>query len=128
MTSRHWLLTAILTLVGCGGPGHTEAQLAALAAVEEGALLVDVRSEQEFAGGHLDGALHIPHTQIVEGLAKLGVPKGQPVVLYCRTGNRSGQAMVSLQRAGYGQVTNAGDYRSLTSAAAALAEPESNNG
>lgn len=128
MTSRHWLLTALLALVGCGGPGHTEAQLAALAAVDEGALLIDVRSKQEFAGGHLEGALHIPHTQIVDGLAKLGVPKDQPVVLYCRSGNRSGQALVSLQRAGYGQVTNAGDYRSLTSAAAALAESSQNQG
>jgi phage shock protein E len=128
MLSRIFSLGALLALFGCGGPSHTEAQLAALASVEKGALLVDVRSKQEFQGGHLDGALNIPHTQIVEGLAKLGIPKDQPVVLYCRSGNRSGQALVSLQKAGYGQVVNAGDYRSLTSAAAALASPEPSNG
>lgn len=105
-------------LSACGS--HTEAQLQAMSAVAQGALLIDVRSQPEFGSGHLEGALHIPHTQIVEGLSKLRVPKDQPVVLYCRTGNRSGQAQISLQQVGYQQVTNAGDYQSLTSAVAAI--------
>jgi phage shock protein E len=108
----HALLLALF-VAACSDAGVTEAQVAAMQAVADGALLVDVRSAAEFAGGHLEGAINIPHPQIVEGLAGLGADPAAPVVLYCRSGNRSGIATTSLRNAGYGNVTNAGAFEML---------------
>lgn len=81
--------------------------------IADGALLVDVRTEQEYASGHIDGALLIPYQQIVEQFAARGIPKDQPVVLYCRSGNRSGIAERALREAGYTQLFNAGGFAAL---------------
>jgi len=75
--------------------------------VEAGAQLVDVRTAEEFAAGHLPGAVNIP----VEGLElRMGElePKDQPIVVYCRSGNRSGRAAGMLERAGYQTVHDLG--------------------
>ncbi len=74
--------------------------------VEEGATLLDVRTPAEFAAGHANGALNIPVDQISDRLGE--VPRDKPVVLYCRSGMRSGRAASALQRAGYEQVHNLG--------------------
>ena len=50
-------------------------QMTALTAIENGALLVDVRSAKEVSTGSFDNAINIPHTDIVAGLEKLGVDK-----------------------------------------------------
>ncbi|KEA62134.1 Phage shock protein E [Marinobacterium lacunae] len=81
--------------------------------IANGALLVDVRTEQEYASGHLDGALLIPYQQIVEQFAARDIPKDQPVVLYCRSGNRAGIAEAALREAGYTQLFNAGGFEAL---------------
>ncbi|MEL6348385.1 MAG: rhodanese-like domain-containing protein [Myxococcota bacterium] len=65
--------------------------------VAQGATLVDVRSLQEFRGGHLDGALHVPVDQIAQRMGE--IPHG-PVVLYCRSGMRSARAGRALIAAG----------------------------
>jgi phage shock protein E len=66
---------------------------------EEGALLVDVRTPGEFAGGHLPGALNVPIGALDERAAELA-KKGKPIVVYCASGMRSGSARRVLQRAG----------------------------
>ncbi|MBV1789480.1 rhodanese-like domain-containing protein [Marinobacterium sp. D7] len=81
--------------------------------IANGALLVDVRTEQEYAGGHLDGALLIPYQQIVEQFAARDIPKDQPVVLYCRSGNRAGIAERALRESGYTQLFNAGGFTAM---------------
>ena len=63
-----------------------------LAAIEREALIVDVRTPEEFADGHYPGAINIPHESILDGLNQLGVTIDTSVILYCRSGNRSGQA------------------------------------
>ncbi len=69
-------------------------------------LLVDVRTPEEYAGGHLANAVNIPLDQLG---ARLGeVPTDMPVVLYCRSGNRSAQAAGILNGAGYTQVLDLG--------------------
>jgi phage shock protein E len=98
-------------LAACGG--SSESGQAAYAAVEEGALLVDVRTPGEFAGGHLPGAINIPHGEIVAGIAALGADKTANIILYCRSGNRSGIATGSLAEAGYTGAVNAGAYSAL---------------
>jgi rhodanese-related sulfurtransferase len=67
--------------------------------VEQGALLVDVRSPGEFAGGHLDGAINVPVDTIGARAAEL-VKKGKKIVVYCASGMRSGSAASALKRAG----------------------------
>ncbi len=104
-----------LLLSGCSD--YTDAQIEALDAVANGAILVDVRSPKEYASGHMPNAVNIPHTDIVEGIAKLEVDPNTPIVLYCRSGNRSGQATASLSKAGFTNLTNAGGLESLKAAA-----------
>ncbi|WP_439106130.1 rhodanese-like domain-containing protein [Congregibacter sp.] len=105
------VLLGSVMLAACGGADETKQ--AALAAVQGGALLVDVRTAEEFATGHLPGAVNIPHGEIVEGLAALETPKSTEIVLYCRSGNRSGIATKSLSAAGFSNAMNAGGYSAL---------------
>ncbi|WP_432695692.1 rhodanese-like domain-containing protein [Marinobacterium sp. YM272] len=81
--------------------------------IADGALLVDVRTEQEYNSGHLEGAQLIPYQQVVQQFAARGIPKDQPVVLYCRSGNRAGIAEAALREAGYTRLFNAGGYQAL---------------
>jgi len=89
-----------------------------LAAIEHEALVVDVRTPEEFADGHYPGAINIPHDTILEGLEQLGVTEETPVILYCRSGNRSGQAEQALQKKGFTEARNAGGLEALLSATA----------
>lgn len=89
----------------------------ALTKVAQGAMLVDVRTPEEYAEGHLPEAVNIPFEQIVEVFAKQGIAKDTPVVVYCRSGRRSGIAKESLDNAGYQAVYNGGGYDSLKASA-----------
>ena len=89
-----------------------------LAAIERQALIVDVPTPEEFADGHYPGAINIPHDTILEGLEQLGVTEKTPVILYCRSGNRSGQAEQALQEKGFTEARNAGGLEALLSATA----------
>ncbi|MFM6952648.1 MAG: rhodanese-like domain-containing protein [Bacteroidota bacterium] len=74
---------------------------------EEGATVIDVRSSWEFADGHVDGALNIPLEEIPGRVAEIQALK-QPLVVYCRSGNRSGMAQGFLAQAGLAEVYNGG--------------------
>ena len=76
-----------------------------------GALLLDVRTEGEYAEGHIPGAKNLP-LQSLEGIASVAPAKDTPLFLYCRSGARSGQATSQLQRMGYTRVTNIGGIMS----------------
>ena len=89
----------------------------ALTKVAQGAMLVDVRTPEEYAEGHLPEAINIPFEQIAEAFAKQGIAKDTPVVVYCRSGRRSGIAKESLDNAGYQAVYNGGGYDSLKASA-----------
>lgn len=69
-------------------------------------LLVDVRTPEEFATGHIAGALNIPLDSLQTRLAE--IPSDQPVVVYCRSGNRSAFAVNILKQAGYTEVYDLG--------------------
>lgn len=75
--------------------------------VEEGATLVDVRSPSEYASGHIDGAVNIPVGELGRRLDELP-DKAQPIVVYCRSGARSGSAKSLLDSKGYQKVVNLG--------------------
>lgn len=75
--------------------------------VEQGALLVDVRTPEEFARGHLPNAVNLPVDQLPARYRELGPPE-KPLVLYCRSGARSGRALRFLKDKGYTTVVNLG--------------------
>jgi hydroxyacylglutathione hydrolase len=67
-------------------------------------VLLDVRAESEWEGGHLPDALHI-HLGTLPGRVQ-EIPRGRPVLVYCRSGARSSIAQSLLLRAGYEDVFN----------------------
>ncbi len=75
--------------------------------VESGARLIDVRTREEFADGHLPGAVNIPVQELDRRMSELE-PRDKPVVLYCRSGNRSGHAARALRSAGWAHVHDLG--------------------
>lgn len=79
-------------------------------------LLIDVRSADEFASGALPGAHNISHELIAEQISGVAPDKSKPIVLYCRSGRRSGLAQDALQALGYQQVINAGGIDTLKAA------------
>lgn len=74
--------------------------------VSDGAMIVDVRSPAEFAQGHVDGAVNIPHTAVGASISRVARDKAQCIIVYCASGARSGAARGALQSAGYTNVTN----------------------
>ena len=62
-------------------------------------LLLDVRTEEEFAQGHIEGALNISHTEIINRLED--IPKDKDLIIYCRSGKRAGVAAKLLAKNGY---------------------------
>ena len=78
--------------------------------------MVDARTPAEFEAGHLEGAINIPHDQTAARLAEFGDDKAQPIVVYCRSGRRSGLAQGVLQDEGFTQVHNAGGYEAMIAA------------
>ncbi len=88
----------------------SDALQALLKAREEGKVkftLIDIREVYEFESASIDGTdLLIPTSVIQAHLDKLEALKDEPVVLYCRTGNRTGQVMAALERMGYEKVVH----------------------
>ena len=66
---------------------------------EKGAILIDVRTKEEYDEGHLDKAINISYDEVVSKLKDYD--KDTPIIVYCRSGNRSAKAYQSLQDAGY---------------------------
>ena len=94
-----------------GGKVDKQADLAELIAA--GALLVDVRTPREFAGGHVKGAINIPVSSIAAGIQKKAKNKSKPIIVYCHSGARSGAAKKALLGAGYTNVVNAGSLHRI---------------
>lgn len=79
----------------------------ARALVADGALLLDVRSEGEYAGGGLEGSINIPIQELAGRLDELGDKNGE-VVVYCQSGSRSAMAKRLLQSNGFTKVHDMG--------------------
>jgi rhodanese-related sulfurtransferase len=75
--------------------------------VAEGATLLDVRSPQEFASGHIEGAINIPVQELGRRVDELGDPSGQ-IVVYCQSGVRSASAKRLLESRGFANVYDLG--------------------
>lgn len=67
-------------------------------------LILDVRTQAEFEGGHIPGAIHIPHDQIAARLDELPDDRSVEIVVHCQTGKRADLAETVLVEAGYENV------------------------
>ena len=83
------------------------------ALVEQGAIIVDVRSAGEFKGGHIKNALNIPVDNISSKAKELKA-KGKPVITCCASGMRSARAAAILKQNGM-EAYNGGSWVSLNS-------------
>jgi rhodanese-related sulfurtransferase len=77
--------------------------------VAGGIRVVDVRTPDEFSTGHVPGAVNIPHDEMGKRHAEIGAPS-TPVLLYCRSGRRSGIAGQTLRSLGFDRVYDFGPY------------------
>jgi phage shock protein E len=83
--------------------------------LEPDAVLIDVRSDGEFASGHIAGAVSLPLDRLEQHIRDLVPDKATPLLLYCRSGARSARAYAIVQRLGYHGARNGGGIGSLSS-------------
>lgn len=74
--------------------------------------IIDVRTPEEFAGGHVADAINIPLHELPQRLDEIKKMK-QPIVAYCRSGNRSGMAVAILKQHGLTEAYNGGALQDL---------------
>lgn len=73
------------------------------------AVIIDVRTPEEFMGGHVAGSKNIPLMEIPHRIDELKTMGGE-IILCCASGNRSGQATYFLQNEGFTNVHNGGSW------------------
>ncbi len=84
-----------------------------LSIIQEGAFLVDVREPSEVATGGVVGAVNIPMGSVASNLKEF---EGKShIVVFCRSGNRSGQVKTFLNQNGFTNVTNGGTWEDINS-------------
>lgn len=121
-------LAACAAIAGCsGGQNNGSGQMGAaqggwetisaeeakaMMDADDKAVILDVRSAEEFAEGHIPGAVQLAHTDITEQTAAQAIPTEDTVVLvYCRSGNRSATASATLAGLGYSRVYDFGGIK-----------------
>jgi rhodanese-related sulfurtransferase len=102
------VVALVLGLTGCAEEAAPE--------FGEDAVILDVRTPEEYAAGHLEGAVLLDFNggQFAAELPNLD-PDAEYVV-YCRSGNRAGQAVALMEKAGIGAATNAGSLEQAAKA------------
>ena len=107
-----------------GGDSASLSPAAFLAEGDPAAPVLDVRTPREFASGRLAGSINVDvnapdFARRVEALAADGtLAAGEPVYLYCRSGNRSGRAARILREMGFAEAWNVGGFNALRAAGA----------
>ena len=102
----------LLGLTACSSPASSGS-----GSVEVGAdtIVIDVRTPEEFAAGHLEGAQLIDFNGGEVATAIPGLDPEAEYLVYCRSGNRSGQAIALMEQAGFTNVTNLGSLEQAAS-------------
>lgn len=95
--------------------------------MEKNAVLIDVRTVQEFNAGALTGAVNIPHEEIGEKIQNVVPDKSTPVYLYCRSGRRSGIAENTLKHLGYSATCDLGGINDAEAKLALPVHPRGNS-
>ena len=95
------IIGVTLGAAGCSDPADP-------VGLSEGTVIIDVRTPSEFAGGHLEGALNID-VQSPDFAAQVSqLDPTKDYFVYCRSGNRSGQAISQMSNMGFTSMTNGG--------------------
>lgn len=105
------IILCLFFLVGCSGEKSNKVNYveAKEKIINEGAILLDVRTKDEYDEGHIDGAVLLPLDSISEDSVKKVVDNNKMVIIvYCRSGNRSAQALEMLKELGYDNVFDLG--------------------
>jgi phage shock protein E len=82
--------------------------------VKEGAIILDVRTQSEFSGGHIKGSVNMPVNSLVHNFGKLK-SKNKTIITCCASGMRSASAKSILKANGFNEVYNGGSWHSLNS-------------
>lgn len=96
-------------LFGLGGCSQPDPQLKKM--VLNGATLIDVRTTEEFSKGSAEGAINIPLNQVENRIDEFN--NKTDIILFCRSGNRSGKALKILNNRGFTNVTNGGTWKAI---------------
>jgi rhodanese-related sulfurtransferase len=110
------IFAALVFLAGCSatgreGPGYSQITMEEAQqrlSIECGFIILDVRTPEEFAAGHIPGALNIPNETIGTDEIPQLPEKEQRIYVYCRSGNRSKQAAEKLVALGYTDIVEIG--------------------
>ena len=121
MKRMNVLLLAMLLLTGCAAPAAQPAyrqigmdEAARLMETEQGYIILDVRTREEYADKHIPGAMNLPNEDIGTNEIPQLPDKQQMILVYCRSGNRSKQAAGKLAALGYTNIVEFGGITSWT--------------
>lgn len=102
------LIGSLLVMTGCGSePAASTVAAADLAdriGNDTAPAIFDVRTPEEYAEGHIPGAINIPHTDVAARAGELSAYKDREVVVYCGSGRRAAMAEADLAAAGFDNV------------------------
>jgi phage shock protein E len=102
------LITALCSFAACAREDATTpvqpGELAALLARDDAPLLLDVRTPEEFAQGHVPGATLVPVQELEARLGELEAYKARGIVTYCEVGGRASKAAELLRASGFSNV------------------------
>ncbi|NOX28235.1 MAG: rhodanese-like domain-containing protein [Gammaproteobacteria bacterium] len=112
---NHWILSSLFVFIlmllamdGIRGKllgfGEIKPDEAVRMMNHDDAAVLDVREESEYAEGHIINSVHIPLSLLENRTAELQKYKDRPLLVYCRTGNRSAQAASTLMKQGFSGV------------------------
>ena len=113
-----FLLLAVMMLTACGQDKEndqgavymniTAEEAKQIMDSEEGYIILDVRTQEEYDQGHIPGAIVISHEEIAEKAEKVLTDKDQLILVYCRSGRRSKLAAEALVELGYTNIKEFG--------------------
>jgi rhodanese-related sulfurtransferase len=118
MKKIHILLILIITISICGYEIQGQSKPSQTTSVQslnqevqtllsKNAIVIDVRTKEEFQMAHYKDALNIPYDEIEKHIKKLEAYKDKPIILYCRSGRRASIAKQTLEKYGFKNVLNA---------------------
>ena len=113
-----FLLLAVMLLTACGQAKEndqgaiyvniTAEEAKQIMDSEEGYIILDVRTQEEYDEGHIPGEILIPHTEIEARAEEVLTDKDQLILVYCRSGRRSKIAAEALVEMGYTNIKEFG--------------------
>lgn len=112
---RQWLSVVALGLSIDASAGPVE-QAEAVAAIHEGKLAIDVRSQSDYEAGTVLNAIRVDDRRLVNQLKQVMTDRNLVLVIFSSTGARAGKAQDNLIKAGYTSIINGGSYEELHNA------------